>query len=186
MKIFCYKGKDDWYLMPDSSILRTGQPFFIPDFDDKFVIIPVLMARIGKLGKSILPKYVDRYVDGISLGGIVYASTLLTSQQQKGLPYGPATCFDKSLFLSKTVNKGILDSNTVLIDGREYRFEDSDEKLTEAVCDLSRYNTLKDGDLIIFNFAEMRINPIAGNNFNIDLKDNNNNTITQLLEIHIR
>ena len=60
MKIFAVMETGDRYEIPDSSLLRSGQPFFIPDFAGEFRAMPSAVVRIGRLGKGIAPRFAVR------------------------------------------------------------------------------------------------------------------------------
>lgn len=66
-------GKPECYLMADSSILYTGRPFFVPDFAERFVAAPSIVVRMGRLGKTVAPKFAHRYWDAITAGFSVEA-----------------------------------------------------------------------------------------------------------------
>ena len=66
-----------WYEIPDSSIIRSGNPFFVPDFDTRFVALPSIAVRICKLGKGIAPRFVPRYYDEVTFGLSVVAADRL-------------------------------------------------------------------------------------------------------------
>ena len=54
------------YLLADSSLLFSGRPFFVPDFAQRFVAIPTIAVRTGRLGKCIAPKFAHRYWDAMT------------------------------------------------------------------------------------------------------------------------
>ncbi len=55
-------------VVPDSAILRTGRPWFIPPFAPNWTLETVLSLRISRLGHCIGRKYAHRYFDAVSLG----------------------------------------------------------------------------------------------------------------------
>ena len=63
------------FLMCDSSLLKDGKPFFIPDFADNFNFAPTLVVHICRLGKNIARKFAPRYYDQVSVGLSVEASS---------------------------------------------------------------------------------------------------------------
>jgi len=67
MKLLLQNTDGSLRVIPDSAIGRTHQPWFVPDFGHDWTSRYALAARIGRLGKGIAPKYVERYVDGITL-----------------------------------------------------------------------------------------------------------------------
>jgi hypothetical protein len=54
-------------VVPDSAILRTGRPWFIPPFAPQWTMQTVLALRICRLGHCIGAKYATRYFDAVSL-----------------------------------------------------------------------------------------------------------------------
>ena len=55
-------------VVPDSAILRTGRPWFIPPFAPEWRLETVLALRISRLGHCIGAKFADRYFDAITIG----------------------------------------------------------------------------------------------------------------------
>lgn len=144
----------DWYEMPDSAVLRSGNPFFIPDFAYDFEAFPSLVYRIGRLGKSIAPRFATRYIDGVTMGAAVIATDLLKTLRRQGAPWTRATAFDRSFFLG---NLQPIDA-LLNLDVAEIRYDDvvmtyrRDDILLgidSIINRLSGDNTLKNGDLVL-------------------------------------
>lgn len=55
-------------VVPDSAILRTGRPWFIPPFASGWRLETVLALRISRLGHCIGAKFAARYFDAITIG----------------------------------------------------------------------------------------------------------------------
>ncbi len=55
-------------VVPDSAILRTGRPWFIPPFAPEWRLETVLALRISRLGHCIGAKFAGRYFDAITIG----------------------------------------------------------------------------------------------------------------------
>ena len=49
-----------WTIVSSSGILQGGNPYFVPDFAERFEARTALALRIGKLGKGIAPKFAER------------------------------------------------------------------------------------------------------------------------------
>lgn len=81
------EGETSWYEMPDSALLRTGNPFFVPDFDSEFRAFPSICFRIGRLGKSIASRFAYRYIDSWTASVAVAATGLLRTQREAGMPW---------------------------------------------------------------------------------------------------
>lgn len=64
-----------WLLATDSALVPAGMPMFLPDWPRQGSAEPgfpyqgvlMLAARIGRLGKNIAPRFVERHVDGWAL-----------------------------------------------------------------------------------------------------------------------
>lgn len=158
----------EWYMLPDSTLVRNNNPMFVQDFDTDFVAFPSLVIRIGKLGKNIAEKFASRYYNAVAPGLAIQARGLLEDLKRKGLPWSRAVAFDRSCMLGdfKEIGDGN-DSSCVYDDGNGYNdingslidFEGEGCKLRwnckslirnidAIVSKISRENTLKIGDLI--------------------------------------
>lgn len=186
MKIFAIMDEEVWVEVPDSSLLRSGQPFFIPDFAKEFEIRPSVAIRISKLGKRIAPKFAMRYTDSFTASALVVAIDLLTELRKKGLPWAPAVAFDKSVFLGNFLKMSDFNNVTFRIGDKDVDTGITEEMIRQRISMISRHITLKDGDLILILLNMEGIVPAIGTNFEIEYNDNNNNELSKLLEIHIR
>lgn len=144
----------DWYELPDSSVLRSGNPFFVPDFASEFQAFPSLVYRIGRLGKSIAPRFASRYVDAWTAGAAVTAIDLLSELRNAGAPWTRATAFDRSLFLGnlQPMDSLLKIDSLDLTAGDEkivYRLPEINESIDCIISRISACNTLKNGDLIL-------------------------------------
>lgn len=139
-------------MMTDSSLLKDGKPFFVPDFADKFMAHPYLVLRIGRLGKNIARKFAGRYIDGITLGFAVDAEGLHEQFSDDG-PGAVANAFDGAAILGDFIRpeEVLTDPVVVTING-ELCLQCMSMLITIKIGNLieyvSRYFTLKIGDLI--------------------------------------
>ncbi len=144
------------FLKPETAILRTGRPFFIPDFAKEFHYEVELVIRINRLGKNIDPKFAHRYYDEVGIGIDFTARDLQNSLKKKGLPWEKSKAFDNSAALSKFVPmakfEDVQNINFRLDINGEKRQEGNSSlmifKVDEIISHLSKYFTLKMGDLI--------------------------------------
>lgn len=160
-----------WYEIPDSAILRSGGPFFIPDFAADFRAYTATAYRIGRLGKGIARRFASRYIDASSAAAVVVAVDLLERCRRCGLPWAPAVAFDKCCWLGNFMPVEAL----MLSEAKRIAVE-------KAVEILSRDITLKTGDLILIGEAREAMRLQAPSPF--EIYDDNNKT--KLLDIHIR
>lgn len=165
MKIFCvlnnYSGESDeidWYLLPDSGILRHDNPMFVPEFDSEFRGYPSLIVKIDKLGKNVSAKFAGRYYSEVAPGVAVQASGLLKTLSGSGKPWTRAVVFDKCCFVGefKPVEEwnssGAFEirygSRSICWNRQQLR--KGIDKVIEAV---SRENIIKTGDLILVGLS---------------------------------
>lgn len=73
----------NWHMLQDSTVIRSDNPFFVPDFDTEFRLYPSLAIRIDRLGKSIAPKFAHRYYAQVTLAATVRAENILSELRQK-------------------------------------------------------------------------------------------------------
>ena len=52
----------------DSSLLKDGKPFFVPDWSEQVDYETELVVRICRLGKSIPERFAHRYYDAVTVG----------------------------------------------------------------------------------------------------------------------
>lgn len=148
----------EWIILPDSCIVRSGNVFFIPDLDHSYTAFPSLALKIGKLGKSVEPKFAHRYVDEITCALQIADSTLLSALRSKGLPWSRALVFDRSLPLGDFVHPESADSlsetSILATDAEgtplsEWHAADMSIPWREVIQLVSRTNTIKTGDIVL-------------------------------------
>ena len=170
-------GEATWYEIPDSAISHSGNPFFVPDFDNRFAAFPSVAYRIGKLGKTISRRFAGRYVDGATIGFSVVALDTLKRLRESGQPWTQAVAFDRSCLL------GNFQPIDTFINNGPYTIEAGSERRTfdpmllvhpieEVIEWISAQNTLKTGDVILAGLNPagfpleigMRLRAAAANN----------------------
>jgi 2-keto-4-pentenoate hydratase/2-oxohepta-3-ene-1,7-dioic acid hydratase in catechol pathway len=145
------------FLKPDTSILLDKNPFFIPDFSDDVHHEVEVIVKINRLGKHIDEKFAYKYYDEIGLGIDFTARDLQKELKEKGLPWEKSKAFDGASVVSRTFIKkeelGDLNNlefqlhkNGVLQQDGNTRF--MLWKIDELIAYVSKYFTLKIGDLI--------------------------------------
>lgn len=133
MKAIIYPGSlEQITVIADSAIGRDVQPLFLPEgeWDGRMA----WAVRIGRLGKCVSPKFALRYVDGI-------APALLTAPA----PPVPAwaAIADGALIPGAWVS---LDEAGATLPGSPSR-----DEIAAAVSDITRYATIKTGDIIVLS-----------------------------------
>ena len=141
----------------DSSLLTGGRPFFIPDFTERCEYETELVVRISRLGRSISPRFAHRYYDAVTVGIDFTARDLQEQARAEGLPWDICKGFDGSAVIGKFVPKDRLGADIqdlhfhLDINGQTVQrghTADMLHQVDELVATISRYFTIKMGDLI--------------------------------------
>jgi len=152
------------YLMADSSLLKDGKPFFIPDFAERFVAHPSLVVRINRLGKNISRKFAKRYYDAVTVGLCVKAEGVKEKFHDEN-PGALAVAFDGAAILGDFQEIGdSIDVNAIgyklFVDGNEVaaaRTQDMTLDIDGLIEYISKYFTLKIGDILFTGYNEAQI-----------------------------
>ncbi len=140
----------------DSSLLKDRKPFFIPDELGTIEYEAEIVVRVCRLGKSISERFASRYYDAVTVGIDFTARDLLKKLSQQGLPWDMSKSFDGATVIGEWVSKD------KFLDVQRLRFHldvngetkqegctsDMIYKVDEIISYVSRFFTLKTGDLI--------------------------------------
>lgn len=151
-----------FFMKPDSSIIIRNRPFFLPDFSEEIHHEVELIFRICKVGKCIQPKFAHTYYDAIGLGIDFTARDLQRKCVAEGNPWEIAKAFDGSAVISKFVEKehfgGLnnMDFHLLLNDHCVQHGNSKDMlfSIDEIICHVSKFMTLKIGDIIFTGTPE--------------------------------
>lgn len=144
------------FLKSDSSLLKDGKPFFIPDFSNEIHYETEIVLKINKLGKNISPEFAYRYYDEVTVGIDFTARDIQSKLRKQGLPWEISKAFDNSAvignFVSLPSDRGVknlsfrLDINQITV--QTGNTEDMIFNVDRIIAYASRFFTLKIGDLI--------------------------------------
>ncbi len=140
----------------DSSLLKDRKPFFIPDELGTIEYEAEVVVRVCRLGKSISERFAPRYYDAVTVGIDFTARDLLKKLRQQGLPWDMSKSFDGATVIGEWVSKDkFLDIQRLRfhldVNGetmQEGCTSDMIYKMDEIISYVSRFFTLKTGDLI--------------------------------------
>lgn len=140
----------------DSALLKDGKPFFIPDFTEQCEYETELVVRICRLGKSIAPRFAHRYYDAVTVGIDFTARDLQRRFRAEGRPWELCKGFDGSAVVGTFVPVEEWPDIQRLsfrldVNGQTVQSGCSADMIftvDELVAYVSRYYTLKMGDLI--------------------------------------
>lgn len=144
------------FLKPDSAILPKRNPLYYPDFTKDLHHEVEIVVRISKLGKHIEERFAHKYYDEIGIGIDFTARDLQAKCKEKGLPWEKAKAFDGSAPISdQFIHKSDLDPGQIKFvlkkNGetvQQGNTKDMIFTIDQLIAHLSRYFTLKIGDLI--------------------------------------
>lgn len=140
----------------DSSLLKDGKPFFLPDWLGRVDYETELVVRICRLGKSIPERFAHRYYDALTVGIDFTARDMQQKLRSAGQPWDLCKGFDGAAAIGSWVEKDkFRDVQAVRfhldINGRTVQEGFSGDmlfKVDEIISYLSRFFTLKTGDLV--------------------------------------
>jgi len=144
------------FLKPDSSLLKDGKPFFIPDFSQDVQYEAEVVIRINRLGKNIAAKFAHRYYEEATIGIDFTARDLQQMLRKNGNPWEISKGFDNSAvignFISVDKFENIQNLSFSLFKNQEPvqqgNTKDMIFSINELIAYISRFFTLKIGDLI--------------------------------------
>ena len=151
----------------DSSLLKMGKPFFIPDFMGRIDYETEVVVRICRLGKSIPERFAHRYYDAVTVGIDFTARDIQQQLREKGQPWDLSKSFDGAAAIGEWVDKEKFLNVQALrfhldINGQTVQQGCTAEMLfsiDHIVAYLSNYFTLKTGD-IIFTGTPVGVGPV--------------------------
>ena len=163
-----YKGENPViFTKADSSLLKDGKPFFVPDDMGRIDYETEIVVRICRLGKAIPARFAHRYYDAVTVGIDFTARDLQKQLREKGLPWEMCKGFDGAAAIGEwvPVDKFRDVQNLMFhldINGKtvqEGRTSDMLFKIDEIIEYISKYFTLKTGD-IIYTGTPVGVGPV--------------------------
>lgn len=170
--------------MPDSAVIKTNKPFFLPHFATTFTAKPALAIHIDRLGKHIAPRFAHRYCMAVAPAIKVTASGIDIPQQceqQSALAHG----FDGALLLGDfdafDTSEGI-NGTTVTIGhngatASSGSLETAGIDYSMLISQLSKYFTLKMGDILLVELSDNGIDLNMGDTLTAACGDSTRLTI---------
>ncbi len=177
------------FMKSDSSLLKDGKPFFIPDFSSEVHYETELVVKIDRLGKNIAERFAHRYYQEVTVGIDFTARDLQRKLRKQGLPWELSKAFDNSAaigsFISLEEAGGNINALSFHLDinGQCVQQGCSADMLFSVdriVSYVSRFFTLKIGDLI-YTGTPVGVGPVhIGDHLEGYLGDR------KLLDFHVR
>ncbi len=163
-----YKGESPViFTKADSSLLKDGKPFFVPDDMGQIDYETEIVVRICRLGKAIPARFAHRYYDAVTVGIDFTARDLQKKLREKGLPWEMCKGFDGAAAIGEWMSvekfrdvqalQFHLDINGKTV--QEGCTSDMLFKIDEIIEYISKYFTLKTGD-ILYTGTPVGVGPV--------------------------
>lgn len=144
------------FMKSDSSLLKDGKPFFIPDFSSEIHYETELVIKVDRLGKNIAERFAHRYYHEVTVGIDFTARDWQRRLRAQGLPWELSKSFDNSAAIGTFIplaEAGNVNDLSFRLDlnGETVQEGHTREMLFSVdriIAYVSRFFTLKIGDLI--------------------------------------
>ena len=156
------------FLKADSSLLKSGKPFFVPDHLGRIDYEAELVVRICRLGKTIPERFAHRYYDAVTLGIDFTARDVQREAREKGLPWDLCKGFDGAAAIGEWIDVSKfrdiqaihfhLERNGQTV--QEGCTSDMLYRVDELISYISQFFTLKTGDLL-YTGTTVGVGPVS-------------------------
>lgn len=157
------EGRKEMLLKGDSALLVNKKPFFMPEETSRLAAHPCLVLRISKLGKNISPRFAHRYIDAYAAGLHLEDEDALHKAIAEGHSWLPAVAADGSLpvgtFIPLHTEGPLTGMLRFQSDADERSVAFSDEQIAEAIAEISRVITIRQGDMLFLTAADAPFYP---------------------------
>lgn len=159
-------------LIADSALVRVDTPLFVPDFARDWLLQVVPFVTIGRLGKSIPERFARRYTEGFGLGvrlvpptpGTSVNAALMATFDGAFAPCEPVVVPSNNDVLRIECRQCGAVCNEVSVEQPV-----ADMHIDGAVALVSRYVTLKTGDIISPCMVAVAFPAVIDSRIEIDL-----------------
>lgn len=93
-------SEPQFFMKPDTALLRNNEPFYLPDFSNRTDYETELVVKINRVGKYVDKRFAHRYYTEVGLGIDFTARDLQQRAIAEGLPWEMCKSFDHSAGIS--------------------------------------------------------------------------------------
>ncbi len=156
------------FTMPETSLLKEGKPFFLPQFSNCIEYETELVFHISRLGKNIAPKFAYRYYDSVTVGIDFTARDIQAEARRTGNPWDISKGFDYSAPIGRFVPLPEMPPKADNIEfsmrlngvpAQQGNSRDMIFSIDRIIAYVSQFYTLKIGD-IIFTGTPAGVGPV--------------------------
>ncbi len=148
-------------LFPDSTLQKSGKPFFIPSFSSEFKSEVYVGFRMCRLGKNIAAKFASRYYDAIGLFLMTEAVDVREQLKNAEAPWALATAFDGAAIVGEFFDlEKYQNTAEIFIDSQSVEkcdLSDAKQRIDQLIEYVSKYFTMKIGDYVIMKISKQPI-----------------------------
>jgi 2-keto-4-pentenoate hydratase/2-oxohepta-3-ene-1,7-dioic acid hydratase in catechol pathway len=146
-----------FFMKPDTALLKDNEAFYHPDFSKEIHHEVEIVVKIDKVGKNIQKQFAHKYYSEIGIGIDFTARDLQWKLKEQGLPWEKSKAFDNSApigkkFIPVSSINNLNNLNFHLdINGKTVQKGNTSDmmfKINDIIAEVSKYITLKTGDLI--------------------------------------
>ncbi len=146
-----------FFMKPDTALLKDNEAFYHPDFSKEIHHEVEIVVKIDKVGKNIQKQFAHKYYSEIGIGIDFTARDLQWKLKEQGLPWEKSKAFDNSApigkkFIPVSSINNLNNINFHLdINGKTVQKGNTSDmmfKINDIIAEVSKYITLKTGDLI--------------------------------------
>lgn len=157
------------FMKAESSLLKDGKPFFIPDFSSEIHYETEIVVKIDRLGKNIAERFAHRYYNEVTVGIDFTARDLQRDLRAKGLPWEISKSFDGSAVIGQFVPLsevgGDIGNIPFSLDINQQTVQKGNTSdmlfaVDRIIAYASRFFTLKMGDLI-YTGTPVGVGPVS-------------------------
>lgn len=174
MKIFCSEQSllsetfqkeypiGHFFLRSDNTLTNSGKTLYTPAWSRDMHYVPVLVVRIGRVGKSIESRFADKYYQELAIGISFTDIQYYQQTSALGLDSSLAYDFDGALITSHFFPKEEMPKTIshLILNGEERTEEKiiiqsiSSDRIHETISTISHYYLIKMGDCITFPLVD--------------------------------
>lgn len=145
MKLIFSPDPASFEIIADTALVTPGKPTFVPDVPGcaSWAERMCMAVRISRLGKTIAPRFVERYIDGITL-----ASRIYPIDGTGKIMSGRASAIDCGVTLGNWTP--ISEENlTIEANGLHTEVDRPVELINSSIASLTEALTVKTGDILL-------------------------------------
>ena len=146
-----------FFMKPDTALLKDNEAFYHPDFSKEIHHEVEIVVKIDKVGKNIQKQFAHKYYSEIGIGIDFTARDLQWKLKEQGLPWEKSKAFDNAAPIGKkfipvsSINNLNNINFHLNINGKTVQKGNTSDmmfKINDIIAEVSKYITLKTGDLI--------------------------------------